>query len=105
MPKKELKYKIEHFVLQLPRQITIGHLLKKLNEVGISNDSFYRDKKIEKKSSTSIPEDRLFKYAKVFGCSTDDLLNYNIQQIKSIQEDLLADQQPQKVRRIRTKLS
>lgn len=88
MNKLEFKYKINYQVSQLPRELAIGDIVSLLEKYGISKDQFYRDRKILIKSSTSITTDRLMIYAKIFDCSINELLNTQVQNVKSIRSHL-----------------
>lgn len=79
------KYKINDQIGQLPREISINDLVAHIGKHGISRDEFYRDRAIKFGSDKSIPSDRLMIYAKVFDCSTEELMNHEVN-AKSIRE-------------------
>jgi len=78
------KYKLDNFIDQLPRTVSVKALCTTLEKKGILRDTFFRDRRIEAKSKTSIPEKRLSVYAQLFGCTIDELLNYKPRKIKSV---------------------
>lgn len=96
----KFKYRINYQISLLPRSITIMQLVKVVEQKGISQDTFYRDRKIAKGSKQSIPGDRLMIYAKLFDCTLDDLLTTEVKG-KSIRQQLAGP----KVRKIKNGLS
>lgn len=70
------KYGINHQIGLLPhKRDLIQQLISHLAKEGISRNEFYTDRAIPMGSTKSIPADRLLKYAQVFDCTIDDLLN------------------------------
>lgn len=87
MQKGTEKYKINHYITQLPRVMTIEMLIEILkNEHKISRDQFYRDRNLTLKDKGSIPSHRLDVYAALFDVSADDLKNYTVKTIKPLSE-------------------
>jgi hypothetical protein len=79
MATSKLKYHITHFIALQPRRLKIGDIEKILSEEHhISRDTFYRDRNISLKDSTSIPSERLDIYAALFGVSAEELKNYSV---------------------------
>lgn len=75
----KLKYKIAELIEQLPKGITLAQIEEILqNEHKINRTTFYRDRCISLKSSTSIASDRLDVYAQLFSVSPEDLKNYKV---------------------------
>jgi hypothetical protein len=72
------KYGINEQVSLLDRKIKVGDLLTHLADNAISRTEFYSDRNIPYGSEKSIPSDRLLKYAQVFDCSVEELLNEEI---------------------------
>ena len=60
------------------------------DEHKISRDTFWRDRNIKLKGTSSIPTDRLDVYAALFGITPDELKNYEVK-IKSLTERTAAD--------------
>lgn len=83
--KPTLKYKLNDQLGLLPRELSINDVVEHLKKYGVSQDQFYRDRKIKFNSDHSIPSDRLIIYSKVFDCSIDDLMNHEVN-AKSIRE-------------------
>jgi hypothetical protein len=98
MADTKLKYNIQAKVSLLPREIRISDLLKVLEKHGIVKGTFYRDSKVKSDSDFSIPTDRLQIYAKVFGCSLDELMNHGVEKIKSIHQELLSKKGKKKIK-------
>lgn len=69
---KKYKYNLLKLYKELPRSVDF---FKQLRKIGISERTFYRHGSIEKKSIQDITVDQLLKYAKVFGCEVDQLIN------------------------------
>lgn len=70
------KYALNQQIGLLPhKRDLIGQLIQHLQNEGISRNEFYSDRAIPFNSPKSIPSDRLLKYASVFDCSIDDLIN------------------------------
>lgn len=92
--KPSRKYGIIDQVNMLDRKITISDLLAHLSKQGISRDEFYADRNIAYGSDKSIPSDRLFKYAQVFDCSVEDLLNEDIKATSIRQQRLKSPKSP-----------
>jgi hypothetical protein len=82
-----LKYKINEQIETLPRQISIAEVVTLLERNGIPRHTFFRDRKIEIDSESSIPTDRLQIYAKFFDCQLEDLLNTQVN-VKSIRAQI-----------------
>jgi len=72
------KYALNEQVDMLPKSMKTSEVVDHLKKYGITQDEFYRDRKIPYGSDSSIPSDRLFIYAKVFDCPVADLLNHEI---------------------------
>lgn len=72
------KYNLTKQISLLPRHIKLVDLERELDKVGISKSTFLRDQKIQITDKNSIPSDRLDKYAVIFGCSVNDLKNYEV---------------------------
>jgi hypothetical protein len=87
MAKVKFKYAINHHLNLIPREVSIDDILKILKKHGINKVTFYRDRNLTDKSESSIPSDRLVVYSKLFDCTLDDLLNYDIK-VASIQQRL-----------------
>jgi hypothetical protein len=78
---KVFKYRIQEIIdNELPKSISKLSTLEKLllDEHGISQNEFYRDRTALVKSEFSIPGDRLMVYAKLFDCSIEELMNRTI---------------------------
>src|SRR5687768_11187249 len=79
MSESKYKYKINYFLGKLDREFTMKRVIGMLEKVGIKRPTFYKDRNVQLGESYSIPEERLEKYAKFFGVSTDQLKNYEPQ--------------------------
>lgn len=99
------KYNINQQISLLPRHILIRDIERLLEKEGISRDTFYRDRNLNPKSETSIPTDRLQKYANLFECSLDDLITTQVKKGKSIREQLLKEPREKKPKKINSGLS
>ena len=74
----KLKYTLTKQISLLPRHIKLVDLENELQKVGISKSTFSRDLKIKATDKTSIPSDRLDAYAIIFGCTANELKNYEV---------------------------
>lgn len=72
------KYNLEHRFSLLPRHIEWEHVYLHAGLYGISKRTFQNDRKIEIGSAYDIPTERLLKYAKIFKCDIQDLINYDV---------------------------
>lgn len=82
----EFKYNFETLIRQRVLSVMdIGDFTRILaTEHGISERTFYRDKKIKAGSTFSIPMDRLQTYADLFGVDIADLTNAKRKRVKPI---------------------
>lgn len=62
----------------LPRVVKIGTIINELEKKGITQTSFYRDRRIKKGEITDIPGERLLVYSKLFSVGLLELFNYDI---------------------------
>lgn len=75
------KYKIEQLrIEELPSSVSKLAILEKLllEEHGITQNEFYRDRNCLQTDEFSIPGDRLAVYAQLFGTTIEDLMNQPI---------------------------
>jgi hypothetical protein len=72
--KSPYKYAINDQLNMLPRTMKTNDVVEHLKTFGISRNEFYSDRKIAWGSKKSISADRLIIYAKVFDCTTDELV-------------------------------
>ena len=93
----KFKYAINHYLNLIPREVSMGDILKILEKHGVNKITFYRDRNLTIKSESSIPSDRLVIYSKLFECSIDDLLNSEVS-IKSIHQELLSKKSSKKLK-------
>lgn len=87
MAKRHFKYKLKERYNDLPKSISLASFLAQIKKHGITERTFYRDQNLLVGEVASIPSDRLDAYAVVFGCSPDQLKNYEVKG-KSILEML-----------------
>ena len=74
--KIKYKYRIGELIQRKPYEKNlIGKIVIELEKNGISQEQFYRYRKIPSTSKSSMPSDALFIFAKVFDCSIDDLVD------------------------------
>lgn len=69
------KYAINEQLDMLPRTMKTKEVLEHLKQFGITRNEFYADRNIAWGSEKAIPSDRLIKYAKVFDCTLEELMN------------------------------
>jgi hypothetical protein len=99
MAQTKFKYNINKFIDELPRQITIGNLVKVLDEEhNINRDTFYRDRNLKVSDKFCIPSNRLDTYAALFGKTPDELKNYETKKIKPLSERKLSTVQSKVVK-------
>lgn len=80
MPKEKFKYRINHYLMALPRAVEIRDIENLLRDKhNISRSTFSRDRVIGYDSEASIPTDRLDAYAVVLGVNPDQLKNYSLE--------------------------
>lgn len=84
--KPSFKYNINQQIGLLPfKKNLIQEVIEHLAKYGITRNEFYADRAIPFGSEKSISSDRLMIYAKVFDCTTEDLVNHEIN-ARSIRE-------------------
>lgn len=84
--KPSYKYNIDQQIGLLSfKKNLINELIEHLAKYGITRSEFYRDRAIPFGSEKSISADRLMIYAKVFDCTTEELVNHEIN-ARSIRE-------------------
>ena len=72
MAKQQPKYLLEYYIGLLPRGVKLADELENL---GIPNRTFYRDKSLKIGSKGDITGQRLNKYAALLGVAVDQLYN------------------------------
>lgn len=74
------KYRLQELLNELPKSVGKLSVIEKLllNEHGITQNEFYRDRTAPYGSSFSIPHDRIVVYAQLFGVTPEDLMNHTI---------------------------
>lgn len=70
MKQTPYKYRLKEIYEQLPRSVSVKHILE---QVGIARRTFYKDLSIKLDESADIPGSRLQKYALVLGVSLESL--------------------------------
>ncbi len=73
------KFNINHYIsLTQPREKSIDTIAKELLALGINERTFYRDRVITINDVVDIPSYRLIIYAKYFGVTVTQMLNYSV---------------------------
>lgn len=74
----KFKYNINHLISILPKIQTTEWVASELENEGIPQRTFYRDKAIMLHDDQDIPGERLLTYSKFFGVNLERLFNYTI---------------------------
>lgn len=86
--KPKYKYNLIQVYKDQHKSFNRKTLIAKLEKVGISERTFYRHGSILLKSDQDITVDQLIKYAEIFDCSVDQLINRDSKQSKKIKTGL-----------------
>lgn len=78
MAQVQYKYNLNHRFSLLPRSITLEQLIAHLEKCGISERTFYRDRSMVAGEISDMTVERLMKYAQVFNCQLQELINYKV---------------------------
>lgn len=84
---KILKYKIQNFLVKLPKENYDACMKCLPNELGVTQRTFYRWKSLTIENPSEIPADKLFQLAKFFGVSMESMFNFEPKDIKLITEE------------------